>query len=169
MKYFEAAPIIKQGDLLFFTHTEWDSWYDLQVQAVRIAGETEITHVAIAYPMDGELWILESVVPKVRAVPLTNVLNETGFWWVSLDTLMTPTEVVWARHQIARAEYSKVQGVQAQFGVDVTNDDGLMECAKYAIMCRELSGVNLGTKATPAAVMREAQKLPNSKTVFVEP
>lgn len=167
MKYAEARTLIQSGDLLAFSHYHLRDWYDLQIQIVRAATQSEYSHVGIAFVMGGRVWVIESVVPKIRMVPLSNVM-EGGFYWLPLATPISDAELEFACAEIGMGDYSKLEAVQAEIGHLDIGADHLWECAEFVIACRRLSGVNLGDKATPTAVVRAAQALPGVTTNLVE-
>jgi hypothetical protein len=159
MKYSDVRAKISSGDLLAWSHNEIrlpTLIHDLQVKAVRLAGLTEFTHVGLALPFGGRVWLLESVEPLVRMVPLSNVIGD-GFYWLPLNKAMSDAELEWALSKVATAEYSKWEGIRAQLGISPASED--MECAKYAAMSRILSGVDIGNRYTPSAVVKRAQVL----------
>lgn len=159
MNYAEARPRIQSGDILAWSHYDWSTWYDLQVQMVRIGTQSEYCHVALARVMDGRVWCLESVEPLVRCVPLSNII-EHGFYWIPMGRVMSAAELEFAYSKVAVAHYSKLEAIKAQMCAALqSGDDNVMECAKYVRACCRLSGLDVGVKDVPAAVVRGAQDL----------
>lgn len=156
MNYNEARPLIQSGDLLAWSHYSWATWYDLQVQAVRIATESEYCHVGLALAFAGRVWVVESVQPTVRLMPLSNLLDG-GAFWLPLNAPMSDAETEFALAKVGKGKYSKLQAIQAQLNAIEVGADDLWSCAEFLIAARRLSGVDLGPKATPAAVVRAAQ------------
>lgn len=154
MKYQSLRETVKTGDLIAFSHYKWASWYDLQVQAVRIFTQSEYSHVALAVVWANRVWIVESVVPLIRLVPLSNFVDE-GFYHVALPE-MTEQELNFALTNVGKGNYSKLQGVLAQLSKLKVGEDSKWQCAEFAIACRRLSDVDLGNKATPSAVVAAA-------------
>lgn len=146
---------IKSGDLIAFSHTSWKSVYDIQVQAVRAASFTEFSHIGIAVVLGGRVWIAESVTPVVRFVPLSNFTKE-GFFVIHTDTEMTEEELEYLLSKVGNGKYSKWQAILAWLGKLKLGADELYECAEYVILARRLSGLDLGDRAVPAAVVKEA-------------
>lgn len=157
MNYEEARSQIRSGDLIALSHEEFDSWYDLQVQGVRFFTESEFSHVAIAWVIGGPVFVIESVVPDIRIVPLSNMSREKGFYWIPTSSPMTDAELEFALSKVGKGKYSKWQAILAQFRRLKIGADNLWECAEFVIAARAKSGVNLGDKATPSAVVRAAQ------------
>lgn len=157
MKYSEIRDEIQSGDIIAFSHYKWASIYDLQVQLVRLASLTEYTHVGVAVVLGGRVWLAESVTPVVRLVPLSNVASE-GFYVIPTRTPMKEEELEFLLSKVGKAKYSKWQAVMAWLDKLEIGDDDLLECAEYVICARRLSGLDLGDRAVPATVVKEALK-----------
>lgn len=145
MKYSDIRKTIKTGDVLAWSHRGWKSWYDIKIQMVRFFTQSEFSHVGLAIIFGGRVWVLEAVTPKVRLVPLSNLLPcyvvsgnglshnslEAGFDLIGKDTV----------------NYSQSEAVKAYFKKnDRTNS---------AIQCAELvnSLLLLDCQDTPAATV----------------
>jgi hypothetical protein len=156
--YDQACLEIKSGDIIALTHNSWASWYDLQIQAVRIGTMSEYCHVGLIWEIGGRFFVIESVEPKVRLVPLV-LYAKQGFYWTPSPgrVEISDDELKFALERVGVAGYSKWLAFCSYFR-KITGRSGsaseLEECAKFLIECRLLSGVNLGDSATPAAVMR---------------
>lgn len=169
MDYSEARPLISSGDLLAWSHYDWTTWYDLQVQAVRIGTESEFCHVGLACVFGGRVWCIESVEPVIRMAPLRNLIGEHGFYWAALDTDMSAAELEFAVSKISIGHYSKLEAVKAQLVQSLGNqDDDKWECAKWFNACRRLSGLECGPKDTPAATVQRVLEMGKSLR-FVQP
>jgi hypothetical protein len=155
MNYKEIRTKIKSGDLVALTHENWNSLYDLQIQAVRIFTESEYSHVAIAWVVGGRVFLIEAVTPKVRIFPLSN-LQDTGFYWIPTDTPMSDAELEFGLKRVGIGEYSKIEAVEAQFNMLNVGSNDKWECSELVIAMRKLSGLHLGDKATPSAVVQSA-------------
>lgn len=167
--YSAARAGIHSGDLLAWSHYDWATWYDLQVQAVRIGTQSEYCHVGIALEFGARLWCLESVEPVVRMVPLSNLVGAHGFYHVPVGVPMSEPELEFALAKVGTARYSKVQAVKAQLGVLEIGADNVFQCAEYWITCRRLSGVDGGAKATPAALVQHMQRTLGAPVRLVMP
>ncbi len=153
MKYDNVRPLMKSGDLVATTHKSWKSFYDLQVQAVRVGTQSEYCHVGILWSIGGRMFVLESVTPLIRIVPLSNFVKE-GFYWIPSTVDMTYREMEFALSKVAVGKYSKWQAILAQLRKLKIGHDDLWECAEYVIACRKMSGMDCGDKATPSAVVQ---------------
>lgn len=158
MDYAQARNQIKSGDLIAMTHNQWNSFYDLQVQAVRTGTQSEYCHMCVAWVIAGRVFVIEAVNPLVRIFPLSN-LKDAGFYWLATpDTPMSDKELEFGLSWVGRGEYSKWQAIEAQLNTLDVGADDKWECAELTICMRRLSGLDLGSKATPAAVVQEALK-----------
>lgn len=155
MNYSDCRNSIKSGDIIVLSHSKWGSFYDLQVQAVRLASLTEFSHIGVAVVLGGHVWLAESVMPFVRLVPLSNFAGQ-GFYVIHTDKEMTTQEFDFLVSKIGNGRYSKWQAIKAWFGKLKLGMDELYECAEYVILARRLSGLDLGNRAVPAAVVKEA-------------
>lgn len=167
MNYSTNRDRFKSGDLIALTHKAWGSFYDLQIQAVRISTESEYSHVGLVWVVGGRVWVIESVKPFIRMVPLSHLAAQ-GFYWLPLDKPISDAELEFALSEVGVGVYSKWQGILAFFRRLKLVNDGLWECAKFVIMCRRMSGVDLGDVATPSAVVRAAQRNYDSALHWVE-
>lgn len=155
MKYAKARELITDGDLVFWSHYDWGTWYDLQVQAVRIGTRSEFCHVGVAHLHGGRVWIIEAVKPVVRMVPLSNLLKD-GAFFVNVNKPIGGDELEFLLSTIGRGEYSTKQAIQGQIEtLDIGQDDE-WQCAELAITARKKSGLDLGCKATPSEVWHAA-------------
>lgn len=155
MKYNDARANIRSGDLIILSHDKWRSFYDLQIQVVRLASLTEFSHIGVAVVLGGHVWIAESVTPFVRLVPLSN-LAEQGFYVIHTDVEMSAGEFDFLVSKIGNGRYSKWQAIKAWLGKLKLGADELYECAEYVILARRISGLDLGSRAVPATVVKEA-------------
>ncbi len=152
MDYKTVRPLIKSGDLLAYTHRSWKSWTDIKIQLVRFFTQSEYSHVGLAYVMDGRVFVLEAVQPLVRIFPL----SKTGdFYYLPLPSNWTEDVAEFAISHVGEP-YSQLQAIQAFFRP--LKHDGLWECAELALSVLSQSGINLGNKATPTAIVREAMQ-----------
>lgn len=157
MNYAAIRNRIQSGDLIALTHTKWGSLYDLQIQVVRTVQQSEYSHIGIAYVMGGRVWIIESVDPYIRMMPLSNLAAE-GFYLLQTQSPISEQELTFSMAEIGVGRYSKWEAIKAFFHKITIGRNGLWECAEFVIASRKLSGVNLGNVATPSAVVQIAQE-----------
>lgn len=167
IKYGEARPYIRSGDLLFWTHRGWGSWYDIKVQAVRMWQRSEYSHVATAVMMAERVWVLEAVMPVPRVVPLSNLLP---CWWIPMHAPWRKTTEVEAFSIIGkpRAEYSQWQAIKGGLGLLHPGDDDLWMCAELTWCVAHWDDIELGAKITPSALSDAAQRRPGGSLNYLE-
>lgn len=163
MKYLEARPKIRSGDLLAWSHRAWGSWYDLKVQAVRFFTQSEYCHVGIAWRVAGRLFALEAVQPRVRIFPLAKL---TPFYWLPMGIHWSPIIEEFALQPVGEP-YSENQAVLAFLGKLAIGEDHQWQCAEYAVEVLKACGLDVKCTATPTEVVRAVQKL-GSRLELVE-
>lgn len=152
MKYSEARPSIRTGDLLAWSHRRpwFRSWYDFKIAMVRAFTQSEYSHVGTAWVISDRVFVIEAVVPKVRIYPL----SKTGeFYWVPLSANVTTDTESYMLSKVGE-DYSQLQAIEAFF--KLPSADSLWECAELSRDYAKHYGVDLGNKATPTALVREA-------------
>lgn len=154
MRYFEAKPRIRSGDLLAFSHFGWRTWHDLKIQVVRTWQRSEYSHVGVAWNAGTRTFCLEAVMPKIRIYPLSQ-LGE--FYWLQ------PTRDYWnydveefALSKVGE-NYSQLQAIQSAFGQP--KKDNLWQCSEYVKEIFRLGGYDLGSNITPTGIVKSAQYL----------
>ena len=167
MKYSDVRGSIKSGDLIALTHTKWSSLYDIQIQVVRTAEQSEYSHVGMVYVMGGRVWLLESVDPVIRMIPLSNLVTE-GFYLLPLETPISAAELEFAMSEVGIGRYSKLEAIKAFFKRINIGKNSVWECAEFVITCRRFSGLDLGDVATPSAVVKVAQEILGAPTYFIK-
>jgi hypothetical protein len=171
MQYEDARPLIQSGDLLAWSHRSWASWYDLKVQAVRIFTRSEYCHLALAMVFGGRVWCIESVMPVIRIVPLSNLVGADGFYWVPMHKPMSAAEAEFALSKVSLGKYSQIEAMRAALAPlpDDNKGDDRWECARFAIECRRKSGVELGPIDTPDAGVLAAQNRYSAPVFHITP
>lgn len=155
MNYTDARPMIKTGDLLAFTHTEMRSWYDFQVQMVRMATKSEFSHVGIAYVIYDRIFVLEAVGTGVRMFPLSRALP---FYIVSNPKPLTDTALEWAFARIGDKYENKLKMVIAQlFRIDLKHNKRL-QCSEYVNGILAMNNQQITNIDTPTAIVKAAME-----------
>jgi hypothetical protein len=152
MKYLDHRHKIRSGDLLAWTHREWGSWYDLQVQAVRFFTQSEYSHVGVAWVIAGRVFVIEAVGAGVRIFPLSRLLP---CYWVPLRACWTARAEEYAMAHVGEP-YSKLQAVAGFLKLLKPGADHRWQCAELTLSIERAAGVYLGPVATPAAVVQAA-------------
>ena len=157
MKYSDARPLLKSGDLIAMTSRApaFSSFYAFKIACVQAFTRSQFSHVAIVWvPPGGRVFLLEAVKPKVRIYPLSNALGEGE------DTYYLPLTTDWLfAEEFALAhigqDYSELKAIKGYFGPLTHGAE--TDCAEYVLEVLRAAGVDLGTVATPSAVVRHAQ------------
>lgn len=151
MKYAAARPTIKSGDLLAFTHRSWRTWKDIKIQLVRLATQSEYSHVGIAWvPQGGRVFVLEAVTPCTRIFPLS---LSGDFYHLGMDAPWYDCTEEFALSHIG-VEYSQRNAVRAFF--KPLEKGNVSECAAYVREVLLVDGINLGDMSRPDAVVQAA-------------
>lgn len=159
MNYAEIRGSIKSGDLILLSHEDWASLYDLQIQIVRLATQSEYSHVCVAWVFAGRVFVIEAVEPKIRIMPLSNMLDIGVYLIQTPDKPMLNDELEYAMSKVGIEVYSKLQAIEGQLDMLKIGADKFWQCSELVISMRKLSGLDLGDKATPAAVAQKALEL----------
>lgn len=167
MNYLEARSKVKTGDLITLTHRSWKTWYDFQIQMVRLFDQSEYCHVGMIVWIGDTVFVVESVTPTVRLVPLSNFVEE-GFYWIPLGGLSSTEEVNAALSMVGKARYSKWDAVKGWFKKLRIGSNRSWQCAEAVIFWRRISGINLGNVATPSAVVEAALTLHDTSVHIVK-
>lgn len=161
MKYADARPLIRSGDLLAFSHGSWRSWNDIKVNFVRMFTRSTFSHVGVAWVVGGRVFVLEAVKPRSRIFPLS----------LAGDFYLIPTHSEWSyeaeEFALSRigTPYSELKAIEAFFRpLEAGN---VQECAAYAREILARDGIDLGARSTPDAVVEAALTIDGALT-FVE-
>ena len=145
MKYEQARELIKDGDVLAWSHraSPFASWYDFKIWLVRLFTRSEYSHVGIALRFGGRVFVLESVTGGIRLMPLSKCLpcyliqDDHPFGEAEIERIMS----------VCGEPYSELEAVLGQ--LDETDDtNGKWQCSE-AVRWAKL----LPCKATPSAVV----------------
>ena len=154
MIYESARSRIKPGDLLSWSHRGWGSWYDLQIQAVRMFTRSEHCHVGIALRWRSRLWVIEAVRPLVRVFLLSKL---RPFYHIPMPAQWTEEVEEWALDQVGK-QYSRRQAVLAGLDRLKGGADDKWQCAELAQACLERAMMVIPGPATPTNVVEQALK-----------
>jgi hypothetical protein len=146
MRYAEYRGKIKSGDVLAWSFRGgwFDSWHSFKINAVRLFQRSEYSHVGIAWVIAGRVFVLESVVPLVRSVPLSGLLPA----YVISGRGLGRDQLELALSMVGKAEYSQWEAIKAFFGYNSLENDRI-QCAEYVIKV-----LDLNCQATPSEVVR---------------
>ena len=162
MKYSDARPTIRSGDLLAFDHGDWDTFTGIKTEVVHMATRSTYSHVGIAWVVGGRVFILEAVKPKLRIFPL----SQSGpFYLLPLKAPWRAATEEFALSQVGYP-YSEIDAIKAFFSQ--LPDGTVSECAAYVREVLIRDGINLGLRSTPNAVILQAQQQ-GASLLYIEP
>lgn len=163
VKYADYRSHIKSGDLLAWSHRGWKTWHDFKVQAVRFFTQSEYSHVGIAWVFKGRVFVIESVTPVIRIVPLSNLLP----CYVAKipHSRWTPEAEEFAMAMVGVGEYSQWEAIRAYFNDN--RDPDAWECAEFVKAVLSHCRVQLEGRAVPSDVVLGAQKL-GASLMYIE-
>lgn len=162
MRYDAHRQKIKSGDLLAWSHRAgwFRSWYDFKINLVRLFTRSEYSHVGVAWVFGGRVFVIESVTPLVRIVPLSNLLpcyhvGVTGGWNDQAE--------FWALSHVGKAQYSQWEAVKAVFGWN-DRKNAFTECAEFAHSVYDCAGLRVECRDTPTDLVLAVQRLGGAMT-----
>ncbi len=154
MIYAQHRKKIRSGDLLAWSHRDgwFSSWHSFKINLVRLFTRSAYSHVGVALSIGGRLWVVESVTPLVRLVPLSSTapfhhVTMPGLRWESEATEFALSFVGNPQYR-----YSEVEGIKARLGLNDINDAAL-QCSEFVQILYARAGVYLPGQATPAGVV----------------
>ena len=144
MKYSDARPLIKSGDILGWTHKAgwFDSWYDFKINIVRLVTRSKYSHVGVAIVLAGRVFILESVTGGIRLEPLSKFLPCDWLTYKELDEAGIERAM-----GVCGEPYSQIEAMLGQFN-DTDSTNGKWQCSEFVIWALQLNCL-----ATPSAVV----------------
>jgi hypothetical protein len=153
-KYAAIRDTIKSGHILTWTHRSWETLSDIESQVVRIITESEYSHVGLAWVFGGRVFVLESVVPKIRIVPLSNLLP---CYLLTYQVTWTEAAETFALSLVGNGLYSKWEAILGLFR-KIRHSDSVWQCAKYVwcVLDKTDRPIELNGLLTPSAVVQAA-------------
>ena len=152
MKYQNARPLIRSGDILAWSHRGIHSWHDLKIWFVRLFTRSEYSHVGTAWVVNNRVLVIEAVKPMVRIFPLSKLGN---FYWLRTGAYWRKSTEELALSFVGD-NYSELQAIMSPF-ITPPNDDR-WECAELVACIARQDGIDLGGVYTPSEVVLAAQK-----------
>ena len=152
MKYEQARPMIRSGDILAWSHRGVRSWHDLKIWFVRMFTRSEYSHVGTAWVVGNRVFVIEAVMPKVRIYPLSKLGD---FYWLQMGAYWRKATETLALSFVGD-DYSQVQAMVSPF-ITPPKDDR-WECAELVATVARQDSIDLGAVYTPSEVVLAAQK-----------
>ena len=152
MKYSDVRSQIKSGDVLAWNHRSWSTWYDIKIQLVRIVTRSEFIHTGTAWVIGGRIFVIESVIPYVRIVPLSNLLD---CYWIPMGLENEWNSVEdYALNFVGRAEYSQVKATLQMVKDSSPVDNSRWFCSKLTNeLLRKIGIQSCRHPVTPSALV----------------
>ena len=152
MKYEQARPMIRSGDVLAWSHRGIHSWHDLKIWFVRMFTRSEYSHVGTAWVVGSRVFVIEAVMPKVRIYPLSKLGD---FYWLQMGAYWRKATETLALSFVGD-DYSQLQAMVSPF--ITPPDDRRWECAELVATVARQDSIDLGAVYTPSEVVLAAQK-----------
>jgi uncharacterized protein YycO len=165
VKYDAARELMATGDLLAWSHRPWHSWYDFQIQMVRMFTQSEYSHVGVAWVTEGRVFVIEAVSRGVCITPLSN----TGeFYWVPCQHEAKNMTIDWLMQQVGKPYKNKLQMVMDFFTGKPTKQVDRFQCSELANEFYSNSGLFLNAENTPSSIVNAALRMWNTSLVLIE-
>lgn len=153
-----ACPVldkINTGDLLAWGHSPGNH-ETLWIKIIRLLTMSEFGHVSIAWRIDGELWHVEAVIPRIR---IAKIDEARGFYSIGLSKMLGHAPDMKFFSDKVGKPYSFMDAVRAYLGLTTKNDDK-WQCAELAKEFYDYQGLHLNPESlTPANLMRAAMEV----------
>lgn len=153
MKYEEARPLIKTGDLLAWSSGSWKTWSGIQINIVRLFTRSEYSHVGMAYVAHDRVFIMEAVGAGVRLFPLS---KEIPFYWIQKPHKLSRVATNFAFEHMGE-KYSKWQAILGGLKKLTLGEDNQWQCAEYVKSILKMDSKDyLISDITPASLVKAA-------------
>lgn len=162
MKYYQARPLIKSGDILAFSHGDWKTLNGFKINMIRIFTRSTYSHIGIAWVVNNRVFVLEAVKPMLRIYPLSHL---GSFYLIGMDATWLSTTEDYALSKVG-VKYSELLAVKAFF--EPLEEGNVEQCAAYVREVLKRESIDLGRRSTPDAVIKQALKRDNTEVILVE-
>lgn len=152
---------INSGDLLIWENSKFSVVSNFYLNLIRLLTRSPYAHVAIAWRMEGRLYIVEATQPLVR---LTPVRDSDEFFHVSMDLNWSKDSEDYLIEKIG-TPYSLMDAGRALFGKTLENDNRY-QCAELCNEFYSKHGFTLENAFTPTALVETLMERHNRKVAF---
>lgn len=164
MKYTDARPQLKSGDILAWSEGDWKSWRGIQLMIVRIGTQSTYNHVGVCLVLGGRVFVVEAVTPLIRIYPLS---KELPFYWIKSPFAWTEEAEAKLLEHVG-LPYSKWEAIKAALTKD-TNGSSSWQCAKLVnrtlmVFDKSFDDIN----DTPAATVNKLMDDYSCSLTYVE-
>lgn len=161
-KFSEIRDQIKPGNILALHDEFVASWYGLKIWGVQqFTGK--YCHVGLLDVIDGDVRVIESVIPLIRNVALKDTAAK-GFFWIPMHKPLNDISRAFAYSKVGLGGYSQLEAVEAgvnmylQKGLPDDNQrDHLWECARFVRAVMLKNNVYLGEYDVPTKIVEACQ------------
>lgn len=166
MKQYEYTAVredIRDGDLLIWSKRSFSSLGDIFPWVVRIATASDYNHVGIAVRLNGRLCCVEAEIPHVRPIPVS---KRRPFYTIPMNLDLTKEDIDFLIDKWGD-RYSIPQAIISYFARPFK--DNRWQCVELVKeFYQERLKIVLGDSYTPAGLVQEVLKLPNTAMRYVE-
>lgn len=139
---------IQSGDLLIWSRDKRSTISNIYLNLIRFFTRSEFAHVAIAWRLEGRLYIVEATMPVVR---LTPVWDDDSFYHVPMGVTWTKEGEDFLLDKIGMM-YSLVDAIRGYLGLTITKDTH-WQCAELCNYFYRLLGLDLHDAFTPSSLV----------------
>jgi uncharacterized protein YycO len=151
MQYSDARKNIKSGDVLFFTCDKVRSFSDLKDKIIMWWTKSKYYHTAIAWVIDGRVFMLEAVPGGVRMFPLS---KELPVDWVSVPKYWNKKIAEWSISHLGDP-YSQKDCALEFFKILKNGSNAEWQCAEFAGYILKMGGVFDDYDAVPQGIFEK--------------
>lgn len=153
---------IKSGDLLVWKRSKFSKKSNFYLNIIRFSTRSEYAHVAIAWRLEGRLFLVEATQPILRITP---VRTADEFYHVPMSVNWDSISESWLLDKVG-LKYSILDAVRAYLGKTI-EDDNRYQCAELAHEFYETHGIDLGDAYTPSALVSAALEKRHTTLNFI--
>lgn len=146
-KYSEIRDSIKSGDMILWSASgDHLSQHDIETNLVKIATESQWTHVGIAWVEHGRVWVMDLTTSGCAPRLLG---DDAPFYLINSPKELTEAALQYAFARFGKMTYSKWQAVLGFLKRLTIGDDMKGECAEFVLEVYRASGMAPTEVATP--------------------
>lgn len=149
--YMTNRSNIQSGDLLIWSRDKNSRISNIYLNLIRFFTRSEFAHVAVAWRLEGRLYIVEATMPVVRLSPIR---DDDSFYHIPMGVQWSSKAEDFLLDKIGLF-YSLLDAARGYFGI-TTQKDSRWQCAELCnYFYRELD-IDLGEDLTPSGLVKTA-------------
>jgi hypothetical protein len=141
---------IQSGDLLVWSKDKRSTISNVYLNVIRFATSSEYAHTAIAWRINGRLFIVEATMPNIRLIP---VMVDDEFFHIPMGLEWQNESEEYLIDKLGLL-YSLFDAMRGYLGITLENDRKY-QCAELCKEFYELHGIVLGNSFTPAKLVND--------------